>query len=153
MVVFVLKMVDKVDSRHSSSLPSSGSYVHHFLLRPPCPPPFARHVHHVHQIFTYGKSPFLHAVFPVDKMDNTRTPTFQGPQTPSDVHLSTMSTNFCGHIRITKLTDAKGALLLYTTDRQSFFIAIQQESLKKKVAIFPAYLYNIGIISTREGIV
>ena len=28
-----------------------------------------------------------------------------------------------------------------------------QESLKKKVAIFLTYLYNIGIISTREGIV
>lgn len=59
-------LVDKVDTRHSSSLPSPGPSVHHFLLRPP---PLARHVHHVHQIFAYGKSPFLHAVFPVDKVD------------------------------------------------------------------------------------
>lgn len=28
-----------------------------------------------------------------------------------------------------------------------------QETLKKKVAIFLTYPYNIGIISTREGIV
>lgn len=62
-------VVDKVDTRHSSSLPSPGPSVHHFLLRPPCPPPFVRHVHHVHQIFAYGKSPFSHAVFPVDKVD------------------------------------------------------------------------------------
>jgi len=48
----------------------------------------------------------------------------------------------------------KGSSILRLCQHGRALIAVDQcIAKKKKVAIFPVYLYNIGIISTREGIV